>query len=81
MHKIYIMLFICFLDVLGVDVASCFLLLFFFHFVDLCVCRFINYCVEEEGYTGYDISNLEETEAVVERLLALNIHEEIIGKT
>ncbi len=54
---------------------------FFFHFVDLCVCRFINYCVEEEGYTGYDISNLEETEAVVERLLALNIHEEIIGKT
>uniref|UniRef100_A0A672R6E1 RNA helicase n=1 Tax=Sinocyclocheilus grahami TaxID=75366 RepID=A0A672R6E1_SINGR len=43
--------------------------------------RFINYCIEEEGYTGYDISNLEETDAVVERLLALNIREEIIGKT
>lgn len=62
---------------LGVDVASCFLL----NFVDLCVCRFITYCIEEGGYTGYDISNLEETEAVVERLLALNICEEIIGKT
>uniref|UniRef100_A0A9J7XRF5 RNA helicase n=2 Tax=Cyprinus carpio TaxID=7962 RepID=A0A9J7XRF5_CYPCA len=43
--------------------------------------RFINYCIEEKGYTGYDISNLEETDAVVERLLALNIREEIIGKT
>lgn len=43
--------------------------------------RFINYCIEEKGYTGYDISNLEETEAVVERLLALNIHEEIIVET
>uniref|UniRef100_A0A8C1NG14 RNA helicase n=1 Tax=Cyprinus carpio TaxID=7962 RepID=A0A8C1NG14_CYPCA len=42
--------------------------------------RFINYCIENGGYTGYDISNLEETEAVVERLLALNIHEETIGK-
>uniref|UniRef100_A0A671Q0P8 RNA helicase n=1 Tax=Sinocyclocheilus anshuiensis TaxID=1608454 RepID=A0A671Q0P8_9TELE len=42
--------------------------------------RFINYCIEKGGYTGYDISNLEETEAVVERLLALNIHEETIGK-
>uniref|UniRef100_A0A8C1YHK8 RNA helicase n=1 Tax=Cyprinus carpio TaxID=7962 RepID=A0A8C1YHK8_CYPCA len=43
--------------------------------------RFINYCIENGGYTGYDISNLEETEAVVERLLALNIHEETIVKT
>uniref|UniRef100_A0A672R621 RNA helicase n=1 Tax=Sinocyclocheilus grahami TaxID=75366 RepID=A0A672R621_SINGR len=43
--------------------------------------RFINYCIEEEGYTGYDISNLEETDAVVERLLALNIREEIIVET
>ncbi|XP_043102725.1 putative helicase mov-10-B.1 [Puntigrus tetrazona] len=43
--------------------------------------RFINYCIEEGGYTGYDISNLEETEAVVERLLALNICEEIIVET
>uniref|UniRef100_A0A673H7T0 RNA helicase n=1 Tax=Sinocyclocheilus rhinocerous TaxID=307959 RepID=A0A673H7T0_9TELE len=42
--------------------------------------RFINYCIEKGGYTGYDISNLEETEVVVERLLALNIHEETIGK-
>uniref|UniRef100_A0A672P708 RNA helicase n=1 Tax=Sinocyclocheilus grahami TaxID=75366 RepID=A0A672P708_SINGR len=42
--------------------------------------RFIHYCIEKGGYTGYDISNLEETEAVVERLLALNIHEETIGK-
>lgn len=53
----------------------------YFYPVDLCVCRFINYCIEEKGYTGYDISNLEETDAVVERLLALNIREEIIGKT
>uniref|UniRef100_A0A672R5R3 RNA helicase n=1 Tax=Sinocyclocheilus grahami TaxID=75366 RepID=A0A672R5R3_SINGR len=43
--------------------------------------RFINYCIEEEGYTGYDISNLEETDAVVERLLALNIREEIIEES
>uniref|UniRef100_A0A8C2KPF3 RNA helicase n=1 Tax=Cyprinus carpio TaxID=7962 RepID=A0A8C2KPF3_CYPCA len=43
--------------------------------------RFINYCIEEKGYTGYDISNLEETDAVVERLLALNIREEIIVET
>ncbi|XP_016136484.1 putative helicase mov-10-B.1 [Sinocyclocheilus grahami] len=43
--------------------------------------RFIHYCIEKGGYTGYDISNLEETEAVVERLLALNIHEETIVKT
>ncbi|XP_016372524.1 putative helicase mov-10-B.1 [Sinocyclocheilus rhinocerous] len=43
--------------------------------------RFINYCIEKGGYTGYDISNLEETEVVVERLLALNIHEETIVKT
>uniref|UniRef100_A0A671PS60 RNA helicase n=1 Tax=Sinocyclocheilus anshuiensis TaxID=1608454 RepID=A0A671PS60_9TELE len=43
--------------------------------------RFINYCIEKGGYTGYDISNLEETEAVVERLLALNIHEETIEES
>uniref|UniRef100_A0A8C1M2L5 RNA helicase n=1 Tax=Cyprinus carpio TaxID=7962 RepID=A0A8C1M2L5_CYPCA len=43
--------------------------------------RFINYCIEEKGYTGYDISNLEETDAVVERLLALNIREEIIEES
>uniref|UniRef100_A0A672P211 RNA helicase n=1 Tax=Sinocyclocheilus grahami TaxID=75366 RepID=A0A672P211_SINGR len=43
--------------------------------------RFIHYCIEKGGYTGYDISNLEETEAVVERLLALNIHEETIEES
>ncbi|XP_051758530.1 putative helicase mov-10-B.1 isoform X2 [Ctenopharyngodon idella] len=43
--------------------------------------RFINYCIEKEGYTGYNISNLEGTEEVVERLIALNIHEEITVET
>ncbi|KAK2898645.1 hypothetical protein Q8A67_010063 [Cirrhinus molitorella] len=43
--------------------------------------RFIKYCRDEGGYTGYDISDLEDTEAVVERLLALNIHEENIVET
>ncbi|RXN36849.1 helicase mov-10 [Labeo rohita] len=40
---------------------------------------FIKYCIDQGGYTGYDLSNLEDTEAVVERLLALNICEEIIA--
>lgn len=53
---------------------------FIFFFLVICVCRFINYCIEKEGYTGYNISNLEGTEEVVERLIALNIHEEITGK-
>lgn len=52
----------------------------FFFFLVICVCRFINYCIEKEGYTGYNIYNLEGTEEVVERLIALNIHEEITGK-
>ncbi|XP_077079161.1 putative helicase mov-10-B.2 isoform X1 [Siphateles boraxobius] len=43
--------------------------------------RFINYCNEQEGYTGYDISNLEGTEEVVKRLIALNIHQEITVET
>ncbi|XP_051949737.1 putative helicase mov-10-B.1 [Xyrauchen texanus] len=43
--------------------------------------RFINYCTEHGGYTGYDISSLEGTEEVVERLLALNIHGEINVET
>ncbi|XP_048065716.1 putative helicase mov-10-B.1 isoform X1 [Megalobrama amblycephala] len=43
--------------------------------------RFINYCIENEGYTGYNISNLEGTEEVVERLIALNIHKEITVET
>ncbi|XP_050973679.1 putative helicase mov-10-B.1 [Labeo rohita] len=42
---------------------------------------FIKYCIDQGGYTGYDLSNLEDTEAVVERLLALNICEEIIEET
>ncbi|XP_051965391.1 putative helicase mov-10-B.1 isoform X2 [Xyrauchen texanus] len=43
--------------------------------------RFIDYCTEHGGYTGYDISSLEGTEEVVERLLALNIHKETIVET
>ncbi|CAM4716224.1 unnamed protein product [Leuciscus chuanchicus] len=43
--------------------------------------RFINYCNEQRGYTGYDISNLEGTEEVVNRLIALNIHQEITVET
>ncbi|KAG1973810.1 helicase MOV-10 [Pimephales promelas] len=37
--------------------------------------RFISYCTEQKGYTGYDMSNLEGTEEVVQRLIALNIQE------
>lgn len=44
------------------------------------VCRFIKYCTEEGGYTGYNISNLEETDDVVDRLLALNMRALVLGK-
>ncbi|XP_067269748.1 putative helicase mov-10-B.1 [Pseudorasbora parva] len=38
--------------------------------------RFINFCQDQKGYIGYDISNLEGTEEVIDRLIALNIHQE-----
>ncbi|KAK7146112.1 hypothetical protein R3I93_013748 [Phoxinus phoxinus] len=43
--------------------------------------RFISYCTEQKGYTGYDMSSLEGTEEVVKRLFALNIHQEIPVET
>ncbi|KAI7797621.1 putative helicase mov-10-B.1 [Triplophysa rosa] len=43
--------------------------------------RFIKYCTDEGGYTGYDISNLEEPDDVVDRLLALNMHALVLVET
>ncbi|XP_056319481.1 putative helicase mov-10-B.1 [Danio aesculapii] len=43
--------------------------------------RFMNYCIQEGGYTGYDISSLEETDVIAERLLSLNIRQEITVET
>lgn len=42
--------------------------------------RFIDFCTEQGGYTGYQFSNVERIEEVEERLLALNI-QETGGKT
>lgn len=43
--------------------------------------RFMNYCIQEGGYTGYDITHLEETDVIAERLLSLNIRQEITVET
>ncbi|KAI7797624.1 putative helicase mov-10-B.2 [Triplophysa rosa] len=37
--------------------------------------RFIDFCTEQGGYTGYQFSNVERIEEIEERLLALNIQE------
>lgn len=42
--------------------------------------RFIDFCTEQGGYTGYQFSNVERIEEVEERLFALNI-QETGGKT
>ncbi|XP_051949735.1 putative helicase mov-10-B.2 isoform X2 [Xyrauchen texanus] len=38
--------------------------------------RFIDFCTEQGGYTGFNFSSVERIEEVEERLLALNIQEE-----
>lgn len=43
--------------------------------------RFMNYSIQEGGYTGYDITHLEETDVIAERLLSLNIRQEITVET
>ena len=51
--------------------------------VCVCVCalrRFIQYCEEEGGYTGFDYSDAEGEEDVVTRLAALNINLESDGR-
>lgn len=42
----------------------------------VCICfRFIDFCTDQGGYTGYQFSNVEGIEEIEERLLALNIQE------
>ncbi|KAI7797623.1 putative helicase mov-10-B.1 [Triplophysa rosa] len=43
--------------------------------------RFIKYCKEEGGYTGYDISSMKETDKVVDHLLALDMRALVLVET
>lgn len=38
------------------------------------ICRFISYCVEEKGYTGFDFEDAEGEDDIVSRLATLKIN-------
>lgn len=43
-------------------------------FVCFFICRFISYCVQEKGYTGFDFTDVEGEDDIVSRLANLKIN-------